>query len=138
MPAPPAPPATEAALAPVPVLPAPLGGQGLWLRAGGWARAATAHAGSPADGYSAEDIVYYWSENQEQIHGLDKLQLAQFTITSYRFATELMNFKSGNGAPAGSGDLGVSGGCWGAGCAWASIPPSHSSVLGHFPGVATH
>ncbi|XP_019513996.1 PREDICTED: gamma-aminobutyric acid receptor subunit delta isoform X1 [Hipposideros armiger] len=44
-------------------------------------------------GYSSEDIVYYWSENQEQIHGLDKLQLAQFTITSYRFTTELMNFK---------------------------------------------
>ncbi|KAM7338117.1 hypothetical protein ACRRTK_004236 [Alexandromys fortis] len=47
-------------------------------------------------GYSSEDIVYYWSENQEQIHGLDRLQLAQFTITSYRFTTELMNFKSGN------------------------------------------
>lgn len=46
-------------------------------------------------GYSSEDIVYYWSENQEQIHGLDRLQLAQFTITSYRFTTELMNFKSG-------------------------------------------
>ncbi|KAK2505392.1 hypothetical protein MC885_018987 [Smutsia gigantea] len=45
-------------------------------------------------GYSSEDIVYYWSENQGQIHGLDKLQLAQFTITSYRFTTELMNFKS--------------------------------------------
>ncbi|KAK2105647.1 hypothetical protein P7K49_015161 [Saguinus oedipus] len=53
----------------------------------------------PADGYSSEDIVYYWSESQEHIHGLDKLQLAQFTITSYRFTTELMNFKSG-GAPA--------------------------------------
>jgi hypothetical protein len=51
---------------------------------------------SPADGYSSEDIVYYWSENQDQIHGLDRLQLAQFTITSYRFTTELMNFKSGN------------------------------------------
>ncbi|XP_063458498.1 gamma-aminobutyric acid receptor subunit delta isoform X3 [Pan paniscus] len=46
-------------------------------------------------GYSSEDIVYYWSESQEHIHGLDKLQLAQFTITSYRFTTELMNFKSG-------------------------------------------
>lgn len=52
--------------------------------------------GSFTDGYSSEDIVYYWSENQEQIHGLDRLQLAQFTITSYRFTTELMNFKSGN------------------------------------------
>ncbi|OWK08317.1 GABRD [Cervus elaphus hippelaphus] len=54
---------------------------------------------SPADGYSSEDIVYYWSENQEQIHGLDKLQLAQFTITSYRFTTELMNFKSAGQFP---------------------------------------
>ncbi|KAJ1074747.1 hypothetical protein K5549_017636, partial [Capra hircus] len=52
-----------------------------------------------ADGYSSEDIVYYWSENQEQIHGLDKLQLAQFTITSYRFTTELMNFKSAGQFP---------------------------------------
>lgn len=52
--------------------------------------------GSLTDGYSSEDIVYYWSENQEQIHGLDRLQLAQFTITSYRFTTELMNFKLGN------------------------------------------
>ncbi|XP_010591476.1 gamma-aminobutyric acid receptor subunit delta [Loxodonta africana] len=50
-------------------------------------------------GYSSEDIVYYWSENQEQIHGLDKLQLAQFTITSFRFTTELMNFKSAGQFP---------------------------------------
>ncbi|XP_045331271.1 gamma-aminobutyric acid receptor subunit delta isoform X1 [Leopardus geoffroyi] len=50
-------------------------------------------------GYSSEDIVYYWSENQEQIHGLNKLQLAQFTITSYHFATELMNFKSAGQFP---------------------------------------
>ncbi|XP_034527921.1 gamma-aminobutyric acid receptor subunit delta [Ailuropoda melanoleuca] len=50
-------------------------------------------------GYSSEDIVYYWSENQEQIHGLNKLQLAQFTITSYRFATELRNFKSAGQFP---------------------------------------
>uniref|UniRef100_A0A8D0SJP3 Gamma-aminobutyric acid receptor subunit delta n=1 Tax=Sus scrofa TaxID=9823 RepID=A0A8D0SJP3_PIG len=50
-------------------------------------------------GYSSEDIVYYWSENQEQIHGLDQLQLAQFTITSYRFSTELMNFKSAGQFP---------------------------------------
>uniref|UniRef100_A0AC11B6X4 Gamma-aminobutyric acid type A receptor subunit delta n=1 Tax=Ovis aries TaxID=9940 RepID=A0AC11B6X4_SHEEP len=57
------------------------------------------HPASPADGYSSEDIVYYWSENQEQIHGLDKLQLAQFTITSYRFTTELMNFKSAGQFP---------------------------------------
>jgi len=49
-----------------------------------------------ADGYSSEDIVYHWSENQEEIHGLDKLQLAQFTITNYQFTTEMMNFKSGN------------------------------------------
>ncbi|XP_044524579.1 gamma-aminobutyric acid receptor subunit delta [Gracilinanus agilis] len=50
-------------------------------------------------GYSSEDIVYYWSENQEQIHGLDKLQLAQFTITNYQFTTELMNFKSAGQFP---------------------------------------
>nr|XP_015093831.2 gamma-aminobutyric acid receptor subunit delta [Vicugna pacos] len=47
----------------------------------------------------SEDIVYYWSENQEQIHGLDRLQLAQFTITSYRFTTELTNFKSAGQFP---------------------------------------
>ncbi|XP_043918881.1 gamma-aminobutyric acid receptor subunit delta isoform X2 [Protopterus annectens] len=46
-------------------------------------------------GYSSEDIVYYWSESQEQIHGLDKLELSQFTITSYKFTTDMMNFKSG-------------------------------------------
>lgn len=68
---------------------------------GGEGSAARLSVGSPADGYSSEDIVYYWSENQEQIHGLDKLQLAQFTITSYRFTTELMNFKLGNAAPRG-------------------------------------
>uniref|UniRef100_A0A2K5Q9R0 Gamma-aminobutyric acid type A receptor subunit delta n=1 Tax=Cebus imitator TaxID=2715852 RepID=A0A2K5Q9R0_CEBIM len=70
------------------------------------ARAPRARPGSaahlcafPADGYSSEDIVYYWSESQEHIHGLDKLQLAQFTITSYRFTTELMNFKSAGQFP---------------------------------------
>ncbi|XP_051895021.1 gamma-aminobutyric acid receptor subunit delta-like isoform X2 [Pristis pectinata] len=46
-------------------------------------------------GYSAEDIVYKWSDNQHQIHGLDQIQLAQFTITNYYFVTEMMNFKSG-------------------------------------------
>uniref|UniRef100_A0A8C5N0C3 Gamma-aminobutyric acid type A receptor subunit delta n=1 Tax=Leptobrachium leishanense TaxID=445787 RepID=A0A8C5N0C3_9ANUR len=50
-------------------------------------------------GYSAEDIVYHWSESQEQIHGLDKLELAQFTITSYRFTKEQMNFKSAGQFP---------------------------------------
>lgn len=48
-----------------------------------------------ADGYSSEDIVYHWSESQKIIHGLDKLELSQFTITDYRFVTELLNFKSG-------------------------------------------
>lgn len=47
------------------------------------------------DGYSSEDIVYHWSESQTHIHGLDKLELSQFTITDYRFVTEMMNFKSG-------------------------------------------
>lgn len=47
------------------------------------------------DGYSSEDIVYHWSESQPHIHGLDKLELSQFTITDYRFDTEMMNFKSG-------------------------------------------
>ena len=47
------------------------------------------------DGYSSEDIVYHWSENQKQIHGLDKLELSQFTIIHYYFHTETMNFKSG-------------------------------------------
>ncbi|XP_069597028.1 gamma-aminobutyric acid receptor subunit delta isoform X1 [Ranitomeya imitator] len=46
-------------------------------------------------GYSAEDILYNWSENQNQIHGLDKLELSQFTITDYKFSKEVMNFKSG-------------------------------------------
>ncbi|KFU95403.1 Gamma-aminobutyric acid receptor subunit delta, partial [Chaetura pelagica] len=52
-----------------------------------------------ADGYSSEDIVYHWSENQDEIHGLDKLQLAQFTITNYQFTTEMMNFKSAGQFP---------------------------------------
>lgn len=47
------------------------------------------------DGYSSEDIVYHWSESQRHIHGLDKLELSQFTITDYRFVTEMLNFKSG-------------------------------------------
>uniref|UniRef100_A0A672KJD3 Gamma-aminobutyric acid type A receptor subunit delta n=1 Tax=Sinocyclocheilus grahami TaxID=75366 RepID=A0A672KJD3_SINGR len=34
-------------------------------------------------GYSSEDIVYHWSESQKHIHGLDKLELSQFTITDY-------------------------------------------------------
>ncbi|XP_078413815.1 gamma-aminobutyric acid receptor subunit delta isoform X3 [Cetorhinus maximus] len=46
-------------------------------------------------GYSADDIVYNWSDNQDQIHGLDQIQLAQYTITNYYFVTEMTNFKSG-------------------------------------------
>ncbi|XP_039611966.1 gamma-aminobutyric acid receptor subunit delta isoform X1 [Polypterus senegalus] len=50
-------------------------------------------------GYSSEDIVYHWSESQEHIHGLDKLELSQFTITDYRFNTEMMNFKKAGRFP---------------------------------------
>ncbi|XP_040275874.1 gamma-aminobutyric acid receptor subunit delta [Bufo bufo] len=50
-------------------------------------------------GYSAEDIIYNWSENQNLIHGLDKLELAQFTITDYKFTKEVMNFKSAGQFP---------------------------------------
>uniref|UniRef100_A0A8C1E1D4 Gamma-aminobutyric acid receptor subunit delta n=2 Tax=Cyprinus carpio carpio TaxID=630221 RepID=A0A8C1E1D4_CYPCA len=50
-------------------------------------------------GYSSEDIVYHWSESQKHIHGLDKLELSQFTITDYRFVTEMMNFKSAGRFP---------------------------------------
>ncbi|KAG9482272.1 hypothetical protein GDO78_011129 [Eleutherodactylus coqui] len=50
-------------------------------------------------GYSAEDILYNWSETQDQIHGLDKLELAQFTITDYKFTKEVMNFKSAGQFP---------------------------------------
>lgn len=50
-------------------------------------------------GYSSEDIVYHWSESQTHIHGLDKLELSQFTITDYRFVTETMNTKSAGRFP---------------------------------------
>ncbi|KAF6719773.1 Gamma-aminobutyric acid receptor subunit delta [Oryzias melastigma] len=50
-------------------------------------------------GYSSEDIVYHWSDSQRHIHGLDKLELSQFTITDYRFVTEMMNFKSAGRFP---------------------------------------
>ncbi|XP_048417846.1 gamma-aminobutyric acid receptor subunit delta isoform X1 [Stegostoma tigrinum] len=50
-------------------------------------------------GYSADDIVYNWSDNQNQIHGLDQIQLAQFTITNYYFVTEMTNFKSAGQFP---------------------------------------
>ncbi|XP_040181825.1 gamma-aminobutyric acid receptor subunit delta isoform X2 [Rana temporaria] len=50
-------------------------------------------------GYSAEDILYHWSEKQETIHGLDKLELAQFTITGYKFTKKVTNFKSAGQFP---------------------------------------
>ncbi|KAK2840880.1 hypothetical protein Q7C36_012459 [Tachysurus vachellii] len=50
-------------------------------------------------GYSSEDIIYYWSDSQKHIHGLDKLELSQFTITDYRFITEVLNFKSAGHFP---------------------------------------
>ncbi|KAF7695110.1 gamma-aminobutyric acid receptor subunit delta [Silurus meridionalis] len=50
-------------------------------------------------GYSSEDITYYWSDSQKHIHGLDKLELSQFTITDYRFITEMLNFKSAGHFP---------------------------------------
>lgn len=80
-----------------------------------------------ADGYSSEDIIYYWSENQEQIHGLDKLQLAQFTITSYRFTSELMNFKSGRSLfPGTSWPCGAQPG---QGFSWVFCPSQGLAVL---------
>ncbi|KAM4703194.1 gamma-aminobutyric acid receptor subunit delta [Rhinophrynus dorsalis] len=50
-------------------------------------------------GYSSEDILYQWSENQDQIHGLDKIELAQFTIINYTFTNDPMNVKSAGRFP---------------------------------------
>ncbi|XP_017951272.2 gamma-aminobutyric acid receptor subunit delta [Xenopus tropicalis] len=50
-------------------------------------------------GYSSEDILYRWSENQEKNHGLDKIELAQFTVTNYRFTKNEMILKSAGEFP---------------------------------------
>lgn len=62
----------------------------------------------PADGYTVDDIVFFWQGNDSAVTGMEVLELPQFTIIEQRLVSREVVFTTGE--------------CLGKGCVqWANL-----------------
>lgn len=64
---------------------------------------------SSADGYTTDDIEFYWRGGDGAVSGVDKIELPQFSIVDYKLISKNVVFSTGTAASASS--LGVHA-CW--------------------------
>ena len=100
---------------------------------GGYCRLTLVLSASPRpDGYTTDDIVFFWQGGDSAVTGVDKLELPQFSIVALRLVSREVRFTTGttDGVPAEvrlSLDLRDRGaGTWG-GSAYKSMPPASAA-----------
>lgn len=49
----------------------------------------------PADGYTVDDIVFFWQGNDSAVTGMEVLELPQFTIIEQRLVSREVVFTTG-------------------------------------------
>lgn len=49
----------------------------------------------PADGYTTDDIVFFWQGDDKAVTGVDKLELPQFSIVELRLVSREVRFTTG-------------------------------------------
>lgn len=49
----------------------------------------------PADGYTIDDIVFFWQGNNSAVTGMEVLELPQFTIIEQKLGTREVDFTTG-------------------------------------------
>lgn len=52
----------------------------------------------PADGYTVDDIVFFWQGNDSAVTGMEVLELPQFTIIEQRLVSREVVFTTGESA----------------------------------------
>lgn len=50
---------------------------------------------SPADGYTTDDIEFYWRGGDGAVSGVDKIELPQFSIVDYKLISKNVVFSTG-------------------------------------------
>lgn len=59
---------------------------------------------SIADGYTTDDIVFFWQGGNDAVTGVDKLELPQFSIMELRLVSREVKFTTGRHHDARSDD----------------------------------
>lgn len=50
-----------------------------------------------ADGYTTDDIEFYWRGGNNAVTGVDKIELPQFSIVDHKLISKNVVFSTGNG-----------------------------------------
>lgn len=50
---------------------------------------------SPADGYTTDDIEFYWRGGDGAVSGVDRIELPQFSIVDYKLISKNVVFSTG-------------------------------------------
>lgn len=48
-----------------------------------------------ADGYTTDDIEFYWNGGESAVSGVNKIELPQFSIIDYRMISKRVEFATG-------------------------------------------
>lgn len=51
---------------------------------------------SPADGYTTDDIEFYWKGGESAVTGVTRIELPQFSIVDYKLVSRNVVFSTGN------------------------------------------
>lgn len=51
---------------------------------------------SSADGYTTDDIEFYWRGGDGAVSGVDRIELPQFSIVDYKLISKNVVFSTGN------------------------------------------
>lgn len=57
---------------------------------------------SSADGYTTDDIEFYWRGGDGAVSGVDKIELPQFSIVDYKLLSRNVVFSTGTAVTASS------------------------------------
>lgn len=49
----------------------------------------------PADGYTTDDIEFYWRGGDNAVTGVERIELPQFSIVEYRLVSKNVVFATG-------------------------------------------
>lgn len=50
-----------------------------------------------SDGYTTDDIEFYWRGGDNAVTGVDKIELPQFSIVDHKLISKNVVFSTGNG-----------------------------------------
>lgn len=68
---------------------------GRWLHLGGYLHVCVLLSFSCADGYTTDDIEFYWRGGESAVTGVTRIELPQFSIVDYKLVSRNVVFSTG-------------------------------------------